>query len=131
MSALSAVPAMPAVPPGRPSAHQRRRLGLAGLVVLAALSVPGRAGADDDHEQARAAVLSGQALPLDAVLARLKRSHPGQVLAIELEREHGRWIYEIKLLQPDGRLMKLEVDARTVEVLAARQRGERASESAR
>jgi len=39
------------------------------------------------------------------------------VLELELERKDGRWLYEIKLLRPGGSLLKLEVDARTGEVL--------------
>ena len=39
------------------------------------------------------------------------------MLAVELEREDGRWVYELKLLDPAGRLVKLEVDARSAELL--------------
>jgi hypothetical protein len=39
------------------------------------------------------------------------------------ERPRQRWIYEIKLLQADGQLLKLEVDAATAQVLKVR-RGE-------
>ena len=44
---------------------------------------------------------------------------------MELEREDGRWVYEIKLLQPGGRLVKLEVDAATGQVLRLRERSRR------
>ncbi len=69
-------------------------------------------GHDRDHDRARRAVQAGEVLPLQEVLSRLARRQPGQVLEVELERESGRWVYEIKLLQPDGRLRKLQVDAR-------------------
>lgn len=78
--------------------------------------------ADDDHERAREAVARGEVLPLGTVLQRLENSHPGQVLEVDLEREDGRWIYEIRLLQPGGRLVKLEVDARSAEVLRQRRK---------
>ena len=52
-------------------------------------------------------------LPLPTLLERLQRTHPGQVLELELERDDGRWIYEVKLLQADGQLLKLELDAGT------------------
>ena len=39
---------------------------------------------------------------------------------MELEREDGRWVYELKLLQNDGRLLKLAVDARDGLVLKER-----------
>jgi Predicted membrane protein len=78
---------------------------------------------ESDHERARDAVQSGQALALPVLLERLQRSHPGQVLEIELERDDGRWVYEVKLLQPGGQVVKLAIDARTAEVLKQRFKG--------
>jgi len=95
-------------------------------VLAAALLLAWPAWADDsarDHERARAAVQAGQVLPLPTLLQRLQRSHPGQVLEVELEHDDGRWVYELKLLQPGGRLLKLELDAATGAVLKARERG--------
>jgi uncharacterized membrane protein YkoI len=56
------------------------------------------------------------------VLALVEKTHPGQAMEVELESEGGQWQYEIKLLQPNGRLMKLKVDARTGEVLKRKTR---------
>ncbi len=75
-----------------------------------------------DHERALQAVQSGQVMPLAKVLALVEKAHPGQVLEVALEHEKQQWHYEIKLLQPDGRLMKLLVDARTGEVLKRKTR---------
>lgn len=86
----------------------------------ALVATDAQAGRKDDHDRARAAVQAGEVLPLPALLERLQRTHPGGVLELELEREHGRWIYEVKLLQPDGQLLKLEVDAATAQVLKVR-----------
>jgi hypothetical protein len=93
-----------------------------GVVALALAGVGTGAGAGErpDQDRARAAVRAGEALPLPALLERVQRSHPGQVLRVELEQDDGRWIYELRVLQPDGRLLKLEVDARSGEVLEAR-----------
>lgn len=94
------------------------------LVLAAAMAATGvRASSDSDHDRARDAVQAGQVLPLKTVLERLEREHPGQVLELELERDDGRWIYEVKLLQSGGRLVKLELDARSGEVLKRRDRG--------
>jgi uncharacterized membrane protein YkoI len=100
-----------------------RGVGAVALGLAAAVATAGSA----DHERARAAVQSGAVLPLHTVLERLQRSHPGQVLEVELERDDGRWTYEVRLLQPDGRLFKLVLDARTAEVLAQRPRSARAA----
>lgn len=69
--------------------------------------------ADGDHEQARRAVQSGEILPLPQILERVARRYPGQVLEVELERKGERWVYELKVLQTDGRLVKMDIDART------------------
>lgn len=92
------------------------------LVTFALLTLSGPAAADSDQDRARAAAQAGQVLPLKTLLTRLESDHPGQVLEVELEQHAGRWIYEIKLLQPDGRLIKLEVDAATAEVLRRKER---------
>ncbi|WP_395699887.1 PepSY domain-containing protein [Aquabacterium sp.] len=95
------------------------RLLLAGLLLASAAAWAGRHA---DHEQARAALQAGEVLPLPALLEKLQRSHPGRVLEIELERDDGRWIYELKLLEPGGRIVKLELDARSGELLRQRRR---------
>ncbi|MDO8387216.1 MAG: PepSY domain-containing protein [Polaromonas sp.] len=81
---------------------------------------PAWSGSKDDHNRARQALQAGQVLPLGKVLERLEREHPGQVLEVELEQEEGRWIYEVKLLQPQGQLVKLKLDARTAALLSTR-----------
>lgn len=99
---------------------------LATLAVCAAVWHSNAQASDKgDHERALQAVQSGQVLPLAKVLALIEKAHPGQVLEVELEHEKQQWQYEIKLLQPDGRLMKLQVDARTGEVLKRQTRSER------
>lgn len=79
---------------------------------------------EGDHERARGAVQAGEVLPLSVLLERLQQTHPGQVLELELERDDGRWIYAVKLLQPGGQVVKLELDARTAVVLKQRPKGQ-------
>lgn len=92
-------------------------LGAGGLLVSTA-----SARDRGDHERARDAVMSGQILPLSTVLQKLEREQAGQVLEIELEPSADRWIYEVKLLQTGGQLLRLDVDATTGEVLGRRVR---------
>jgi uncharacterized membrane protein YkoI len=117
---MHALPNLPAA--ARRVGQRACALALVGTLV-AAFAVPAWAGGEGDHERARAAVQAGDVLPLATVLERLKRSHPGQVLEVELEQEDGRWVYEIKLLQADGQLLKLELDARTAQTLEVRRKG--------
>jgi uncharacterized membrane protein YkoI len=96
------------------------RIILVALLLLTAGSFAASAAAhaDDDHERVRAAREAGRILPLRELLARVEAEHPGEVLEVELEDEHGRLVYEIKLLRPGGRVTKLHYDATTGEPVA-------------
>ncbi|ADC60996.1 peptidase [Allochromatium vinosum] len=87
---------------------------LMGLLSLFSLQV--NADTRDDHERAREARLRGEIRPIAEILHHIGEQVPGEVIGIELERETraGRpvWIYEIKILTPDGRRLEVEVDAR-------------------
>ena len=109
------------IPP--PVIHRLR--AWAGIAVAFAGLNAMPAWADSDHDRARQAVQSGQVLPLPTVLEQLAREVPGQVLEVELERDGGRWIYEIKLLQTSGQLVKLKVDAQTAQVLRRKNRDDK------
>jgi uncharacterized membrane protein YkoI len=94
-------------------------------VVLAAGTAPVRA--DSDHDRARRAFESGQVAPLADILAAVDRDFVGRVIAVELERDDGRWIYEIKLLTPGGAIIKLIYDAASGALLRAQGRGAEAA----
>lgn len=87
------------------------------LLALALLATPSAGARQDDHERARAAVARGEALPLEQILRGLPLRPGERLLEVEFEREDGRWVYEIELIGPDGRVRELEVDALTGEVL--------------
>ncbi|AWK87711.1 PepSY domain-containing protein [Azospirillum thermophilum] len=100
---------------------------LAGLLVL-----PGAARADrEDHDRAREALRAGRILPLEGIVDKAVATFGGTVLDVEIE-EHDHdddddpdlppFVYEIKLLTPGGRIMKLVYDAASGELLAARGR---------
>jgi uncharacterized membrane protein YkoI len=74
---------------------------------------------DDDysHDRARRASEDGEILTIAEILGRIRTQAPGRVLDTELEHEHGQWVYEIKLLDPQGGLYKLEVDAHSGQIL--------------
>ncbi|TWB34549.1 peptidase YpeB-like protein [Nitrospirillum pindoramense] len=94
------------------------------LPLLPLLAVPAAlADTDQDQDRARAAVEQGRALPLRTILDRAAERFPGQLLEAELEEEHGRLVYEIKLLMDGGRVVKLHYDARTGDLLAVKERG--------
>lgn len=96
---------------------------LSFLALLAHSPLQAVADTPHDHDRARQALLAGEILPLKTILERVERSQPGQVMEVELEQnEPAGWIYEVKLLQTEGRLLKLYVDARSGEILRVKQK---------
>jgi uncharacterized membrane protein YkoI len=99
----------------------RRLLLGAGLLGagLGLIAGPGRA--DVDQEQARRLRQDGRILPLASVLNRARAMHPGRVLEVELDERGGRYVYEIELLDPVGRVWRVLIDARTAVLLENRE----------
>ena len=99
---------------------------LSGLIAAALLAWVDIGLAGDghggDHERARQALEAGEVLPLRTIIERVERDYPGQVIEVELEREHGRWEYDIKLLRSGGSLVKLRIDARDGRILGVKGR---------
>lgn len=88
------------------------------LAVALVANGPGGVFADDDdHLIARRALEEGRVLPLTDLLPKVKAAVPGKVIEVELELEDGILVYEFKLVTPDGRLVEVEVDAATGEIL--------------
>lgn len=97
-------------------------VSLAAALWLGFASTAVRADDKRDHDRARQAVAAGEVLPLQVILERVEKEHPGKVMEVELERESGRWIYEIKLLRGNGALVKLKFNARDGTLLSSRER---------
>lgn len=80
------------------------------LATLPALGTPRTA----EHEMVRKAVEAGSLQPLASLLQRLEQRYGGRVVDVELERDSkGRRLYEVKLLDQDGRRRQIYVDATT------------------
>ncbi|TAN57699.1 MAG: peptidase [Rhodospirillales bacterium] len=90
------------------------------LTALAVLLAPGHSGAvlaDSSQKEAREALKRGFIRPLADVIAKVEKDYDGRVLDAEMEHEHGRYVYEIKLLTKDGWRRKLYLDANTLELV--------------
>lgn len=68
-------------------------------------------------DRVRALVEKGEILPLEEVLKRHQPETSGRIIEIELEHNRGVYVYEIKVLRPDGRYQELKIDARTGAIL--------------
>jgi uncharacterized membrane protein YkoI len=92
------------------------------LLALLLLPLAAQAGLDD-HERARRALQAGEVLPLRTILEKANAQFPGDLIEAELEDEHGRMVYELKLISPEGKIMKLHYDARDGSLISVKGKG--------
>jgi len=95
-------------------------LSLTALTLLSAGTLPAIADDDDerDHEIARKALSEGRIRPLTDIMDELKAQLPGQIVGVELEvKKTGAFVYEFKILTPQGKLKEVNVDAATAKIL--------------
>ena len=110
------------------TAHPLRHLALSCLALLLLGGSPVLRADDHDHgshELARQALEQGRVLPLRTVLEKIERDYQGQALKVEFEQDDGRFLYKIRLLQSDGRMVKLKVDAVDGKVLETKRKEQR------
>lgn len=82
------------------------------IALVAAAGVPrGAAGDDSDHDLARQLFEEGRILPLAEIVDKVRSEIPGEMLEVEFESDEGAYIYELKILRPDGRVQEVEVEA--------------------
>jgi len=99
-------------------------LAAAGLSAAVLMSA-GTVSADSDRfrqSEVRQLREAGKILPMETILERVQTAQPGQVVEVELEREDGRYVYEVKLIDDGDRVHKLELDAASGEVLERRKK---------
>ena len=89
--------------------------------LLCALLVSGNALTSDDHWEAHRLRQSGAILPLEQILESVHQTHPGRILEVKLDEEHGSYVYEIELLDDYGRVWELEIDATSGRLLESEQ----------
>jgi uncharacterized membrane protein YkoI len=84
------------------------------LPLIATLIAPLLAHGDDvGHDEARRLRQAGTILPVETILERLLLEQPGRLLDLELERDDGRYVYELEMLDSSGTVWELLFDART------------------
>lgn len=90
-----------------------------GLVLLLmTVGMTGSAIADDvSHSEARTLRESGKILPLENIIEKAKNFRQGEIIDTELERDKGMLIYEIEILDDQGRVWELEFDATSGDLL--------------
>ncbi len=90
-------------------------------VAAGAIGAPSPACARD-HDEARQAVERGEIRPLVEILAAVRGKLPGEIVRVELERKNGRWLYEFRIVDHQGRVFEVLVDARTAEIVRTQEK---------
>jgi hypothetical protein len=77
-----------------------------------------RYGRDDrhDHDAVRDAVERGEIKPLAQLLDLVKGKLPGEITGVDIERHRGLWLYEFRVIDKEGRLFDVYVDAQNGEI---------------
>lgn len=87
--------------------HQRAILLLS--VLLAPVAYAG--------DSVREVVARGDAVSYEALEKAVGQQFYGRMIRVELERNDGRWYYEVRLLQDDGRIIEIELEANNLTVI--------------
>jgi uncharacterized membrane protein YkoI len=76
-----------------------------------------------DHMMARALSKSGRILSLERIAEAAKQIQPGKLIDIDLDFESrpATWVYEVEVLDDQGRVWELKLDARSGELLKIEQ----------
>ena len=87
----------------------------AALLLLGGAAWPARAS--EDADRARRALEKGEIRPLDEVLRAARAAVPGDVVAVDLKRDDGQWLYRLRILGADGKRRSVKVDAGSLKML--------------
>ncbi|MGB8313823.1 MAG: hypothetical protein WCE69_04980 [Aestuariivirga sp.] len=74
----------------------------------------------DDQDEARKAVIRGDATALRDILRQVRRQYSGEIVHVGLNQRLDGLDYMIKLIDPGGKLILLRVDAKSGAILAVR-----------
>lgn len=102
---------------GKPMILRSKLIAPAILVAAAVLlaAVPLRADSPG-HDAVRQAVERGEIRALADILIIVRGKLPGEINGVEIERKNGRWLYEFRVVDGNGRLFEVYVDAKSGEI---------------
>ena len=70
-----------------------------------------------NQSEARTAVSRGDVRAYSKLEGMISTYFKGRIIRVELEEEDDEWVYEIRLLMDDGRVIKVWVDATYLQIL--------------
>ena len=75
----------------------------------------------EDHDEAYELLRSGEILPLEKILEISRKQVQGRILEVELEHEDDLLIYELEILDKEGVVWEIKVDASTGTIIEKEQ----------
>lgn len=94
-----------------------RRAFLLSLAAFGQLAWP-LPGRGNEHDSAIQALQAGEVVSLGRILRRCRAAYYGRVLDAELGRGGGApWVYQVKMLTPQGHVIKLLLNAKSMDIL--------------
>ena len=90
-------------------------------LLLGGLLLAGTLHADESYLEARRLAAEGRILPLETIQKEIHAVQPGEILEVELEHDDHNILYEIEVLDAQGRVHKLKIDAATGRILKHRE----------
>ena len=89
-----------------------RRLVWLTIFLLTAAGFPALAS-EKDHDAVLRAVRAGEIKALTEIMDLARPHLQGEVIKVEAEREDGVWVYEFRIVSPNGQRSDVYIDART------------------
>lgn len=101
--------------------HLSRTLLVLVLTTAALVAGPPRAADardkdDVQRDEVRRAVEAGEIRSLEDILKAVRGKLPGEVAGVEIERKDSRWLYEFRVVDGQGRLFEVYVNAQSAEI---------------
>lgn len=91
------------------------------LAVLLALVYLPRADSGESAISAGRLSAKGDILSLEKISQKARSYKPGEILEVELEKKHGRYIYEVEILDAASQVWELKLDAKSGQLLKMEQ----------
>jgi hypothetical protein len=90
------------------------KLGLSAVMIVAAVfAVTGTAWSDkkEGKKKGKAAMAASLKVPIEQAIKAAADKTGGKVIEAELEHKHGKTVWEIEVVTPDGKTVEVHVDA--------------------
>ena len=87
------------------------------LVLLTGNAVAKDRDHHEDQDRAREAVERGDASSYAQLEEVITSQFKGRIIRVELDREWHEWVYKLRLLEDDGRVVKIEVNAKNLQIV--------------